>query len=133
MKKIYNYSIEKVVPVHVEPKVEYKRRMQWFEFRKVNAWDVIKVVANHFGVSVQDIQSPSRKQEFVQPRMYFAYLMRQDVGVSYANIGGFLNRDHCSILHYMRVLYGQMTYHVRVEDTVDELREKLLTIYCRMN
>ena len=62
MKKIYNYSVEKVVPVQFEPKVEYNRRMQWFEFRKVYPWDVIKVVADHFKVSVEDIQSPSRKQ-----------------------------------------------------------------------
>ena len=133
MKKIYNYSVEKVVPVQFEPKIEYKRRMMWFEFRKVNPFDVVKVVAEHFKVSIKDIQSPSRKQEFVQPRMYFAYLLRQDVGLSYATIGGFLNRDHCSILHYMRVLYGQMTYDVRVEDTIDELREKLFTVYCPKN
>ena len=133
MKKIYNYSIEKVVPVQVESKVEYKRRMQWFEFRKVNPFDVIKVVAEHFNVSVKDMQSPSRKQEFVQARMYFGYLLRNDVGHSYHSIGGLLNRDHASILYYLKTLYGQMTYDVRVEDTIDELREKLLTVYCPKN
>ena len=129
MKAVYTYSVEKVAPVAPEGKVEYSRPMKWYEFRKVNPFEVLRVCCEHFGVTVQEAQSANRKQPKVMARMYYGYLLREDVGLTFYTIGGFINRHHASVVHYVRTLTNQMPFDERIEDTLDILRQKLFEYY----
>ena len=131
MKSVYTYSVEKVAPVAPEGKVEYSRPMQWYEFRKVNPFDVLKVCCEHFGVTVQEAQSANRKQPKVMARMYYGYLLKEDAGLTYYTIGGFINRDHSSVVHYVRTINNQMPFDERIENTLDILRQELFDFYRR--
>lgn len=61
---------------------------------------IIEVVAEHFGVSPEDITSKKRNSEFVQPRQVVMYLCRKLTDTSYVNIGKLLGKkDHTTIIH----------------------------------
>ena len=61
---------------------------------------IINVVAEHFGVKVEDITSKRRNSEFVQPRQVVMYLCRELTDTSFADIGKMLGKkDHTTIIH----------------------------------
>jgi len=80
---------------------------------------IIEVVAEHFGVSADDITSKKRNSEFVQPRQVVMYLCRQLTTTSYVAIGKMLGKkDHTTIIHGVN----------KIEDEIqsnDELRSKI--------
>lgn len=47
-----------------------------------------------------NIRSSVRKKEYVEARMAFSKILR-DMGVTHVAIAAFLNKNHCSIVHYM--------------------------------
>ena len=50
-----------------------------------------------------DILESTRKREVVEGRVIFAKLMHLQNRHSLAKIGSFLNKDHCAIIHYLKV------------------------------
>lgn len=61
---------------------------------------IVSAVANHYGVTVADMKSPSRKREFVMARQMAMYLIRVCTGYSLLKIGQFFgDRNHATILH----------------------------------
>ena len=51
-------------------------------------------------IFVVDICNSTRKKECVEGRMVFARILR-GIGVTHVAIAEFLNKEHCSIVHYM--------------------------------
>jgi len=64
-------------------------------------------------------------------RMYYGYLLKEDAGITYYTIGGLINRDHSSVVHYVRTINNQMPFDDRIENTLDILRQKLFEVYRR--
>ena len=50
-----------------------------------------------------DVLETTRKREVVEGRVIFAKLMHLQNRYSLAKIGGFLNKDHSLIVHYLKV------------------------------
>lgn len=50
-----------------------------------------------------DILQETRKREVVEGRVIFSKLMHLQNRHSLAKIGSFLNKDHCTIIHYLKV------------------------------
>jgi chromosomal replication initiator protein len=64
---------------------------------------VLKAVAQHFALSVEEIKGPCRRQDIVLARHLAIYIIRQHLGESWKRIGQRLgNRDHTSIIHGYR-------------------------------
>lgn len=74
--------------------------------KSMTAKDVIEVVARFYELSIKDIVGSSRKKELVKPRQVSIYLIREELGSSYPNIGQELGgRDHTTAMHaYNKVL-----------------------------
>ena len=69
-------------------------------FRKTNHQNIIKTVADFYGVSLNDITKRSRKKEVVRPRQIAMYLLREEVKLSFPEIGIKLGgRDHSTVIH----------------------------------
>ena len=50
-----------------------------------------------------DILQETRKREVVEGRVIFSKLMHLQNRHSLSKIGSFLNKDHCTIIHYLKV------------------------------
>lgn len=46
----------------------------------------------------------NRKRECVDARMIYAYVLRHSVGASLASIGMSINKDHTTIIHYIKTM-----------------------------
>ena len=61
---------------------------------------IISVVAEHFGITADDITSKRRNSEFVLPRQICMYLCRKLTDESLQNIGKALGKkDHTTVIH----------------------------------
>ena len=61
---------------------------------------IIDVVAEHYGITSDDIVSKKRNSEFVLPRQITMYLIRNLTATSLTNVGKILGKkDHTTIIH----------------------------------
>ncbi len=73
--------------------------------RKNITIDVIKkLVCKHFNISIKDINSSSRKQNFVRPRQIAIYLSRRYTDLPLQTIGKSFNRYHATALHSIGIV-----------------------------
>jgi len=62
--------------------------------------DVIKTIAEFYGITEQEIYEKTRKKEVVKPRQIIMYILREDFDVSYPTIGEKLGgKDHTTVMH----------------------------------
>jgi len=88
---------------------------------------VVAVVAEHYGVTVEQLRGPKRDREIVVPRQIAAYLSREETDASLVRIGGALGgRDHSTIIHACGKIEREMSYDAELRREVALLREALL-------
>lgn len=87
---------------------------------------VIETVARHYGLSPEDLRGKSRSQEVAIPRQIAMYLMREELGMSLAEIGRELGgRDHTTVLYGCEKVAQAIEVDARLRREVLALREKL--------
>ncbi len=68
--------------------------------RTLNEDTIIDTVVTHFHISKDGILSKSRKQELAHPRQIIMFLLREELKLTYPNIGEILGgRDHTTVMH----------------------------------
>ena len=67
--------------------------------KKVTDAQILKAVADEFGVTIDDLISHSRRKEVVMPRQIAMYLLRDMLELSYPYIGEKMGRDHTTAIH----------------------------------
>ena len=72
---------------------------------------VIGATADAAGVSVDEILSPSRRQELVNARVVIAYRLIRDYGFGPVMIGRRLNRSHTAVWCYFRMYRRTPRYY----------------------
>jgi chromosomal replication initiator protein len=68
--------------------------------------DVINVVSDVTGISKKDILSTSRKCQIVLARNIVMYLMNVQLMKTTEKTGAFVNRDHTTCIHAVKVMKG---------------------------
>ena len=62
--------------------------------------DVVKIIANYYGIEEDAVYEKTRRREIVQARQVAMYLLREDFNVSYPLIGNKMGgRDHTTVIH----------------------------------
>ena len=87
---------------------------------------IIEVVAEHFGVSPEDITSKKRNSEFVQPRQVVMYLCRELTDTSFTNIGKLLGKkDHTTIIHGVNKVAAEIQTNEELRNKIDIITKKI--------
>lgn len=90
--------------------------------------DVIKkLVCKHYGISVKDIVSRSRKQTIVRPRQIAMYLTRRYTAQPLQFIGRSFNRYHATALHSIGAIEKELKRNGLVRKQIEFLIDKLDT------
>jgi chromosomal replication initiator protein len=63
---------------------------------------IFSIVKELTGISRETIQSKSRRRHIVKARMMAAWSLRKFTDYSYPEIGKILNRNHASIIYFVR-------------------------------
>jgi len=82
-------------------------------------------LAKQFKISVQDMQSKSRKKCIAFPRQVSMYLSRKMTDLPLVDIGRAFNRDHSTVVHAIRVITEAVARNASVRGQVDLLSKKL--------
>ncbi len=70
------------------------------EKRIITPQYILDIVADHFGLSIEDLQGSKRSKNIAYPRQISMYLIRQYTEANFTDIGKLLGgRDHTTIIH----------------------------------
>ena len=95
--------------------------------REVTPQVILDVVAEHYGVSSNDIIGGKRNSEIVVPRQIVMYLCREITDTSYKAIGILLgNRDHSTIISGDNKVRDKLAAgDTSIKSNIDTIRKKL--------
>ena len=95
--------------------------------REVTPQVILDVVAEHYGVSSNDIIGGKRNSEIVVPRQMVMYLSREITDTSYKAIGILLgNRDHSTIISGDNKVRDKLAAgDISLKSNIDTIRKKL--------
>jgi len=94
----------------------------------LSALTISEFVSAQFQVSVQDMQSRTRKKGVVFPRQVAMYLSRVHTTDSLADIGKVFGRDHATVLHAIKVVSDRIARDASVSSQVELLNKKVKQI-----
>lgn len=77
-----------------------KRNMVREPRRKLTPELILSLITETYGVSMKEICGKRRKKEIVIPRQLAMFMLRDEIGMNYVDIGGVLGgRDHSTVIH----------------------------------
>ena len=87
---------------------------------------IIKVVADHFGISPDDIISKKRNSEFVIPRQICMYMIREYTATSLESTAKILNKkDHTTVIHGINKIKEEMDKNTDIKNKVEIIKKKI--------
>ncbi len=90
---------------------------------------IIDVVAEHFGVSSEDIISKKRNSEFVIARQVVMYLCRELTDTSLANIGKILGKkDHTTVIHGIKKINEEINKSDEFNNKIEIIKKKIIPV-----
>ena len=70
---------------------------------KINIYDIQKITADHFNISISDLKSNKKGREFSYPRHLAMYLCRNLTYLPFKKIGeDFGNKNHTTVIHAVK-------------------------------
>ncbi len=98
---------------------------------KIDKWDITFISAAYFGVTVDDVRSPSRKYRLMHPRQIAMYLCRELTEYSTTEIAAFFHRDHTTIIHGSSRMVEKGLSNPDVAYDISRVRNGVLTLISR--
>ena len=83
------------------------------------------VVADYYGISVEDMKSKRRDKHIVFPRQVAMYLIREETPSSLPVIGQAFGRDHTTALHSIDKIQTEAKESGRLYDDIRTLRQRI--------
>ncbi|MDR1648966.1 MAG: chromosomal replication initiator protein DnaA [Synergistaceae bacterium] len=84
------------------------------------------LVAEHFGISIEDLTSPKRTAEITQARHIAMYLCRKVANLGYQSIAlAFKKKDHTTVLHADRKISKDIKSNASIREIVENITSKL--------
>lgn len=64
--------------------------------------NIMRIVAEYFGVTIEDLKGRSRAQSVSVPRKLACYVIKHTLPMSYEDLGTFMGlRDHSTVMYYI--------------------------------
>ena len=87
---------------------------------------VVEVVAEHFGITMDQITSKSRSNDVAKPRQIAMYLCKNMTDASLETIGKAVGgRDHSTVVHGIKKVGDDISTDTSVERLVATIRKKI--------
>ena len=91
--------------------------------------NIIKIVADFYGVNEKELIERSRKKEIVKPRQIVMYMMREELKSSFPFIGSKLGgRDHTTAIHACEKIDKEVNTDHNICDEINLIREKIYNL-----
>jgi len=88
--------------------------------------EILKAVAEHHNLRLEEIRGAGRRKEVVIPRQLAMYLIREITHMSLPEIGQFFDgRDHTTVLYAIQKIQESLDSDTRLQQTIKAIRERL--------
>jgi len=88
--------------------------------------ELIKTVAEFYGLNTESVCKKTRKKEVVRPRQIAMYILREDFNVSFPTIGDKMGgRDHTTVIHSCEKVKNDLKTDKLLEQQIGEIRSIL--------
>lgn len=90
--------------------------------------EVINLVADYFGVGVQQLKGERRTQIIAWPRQILMHLLRTDLKLPLEEVGRLIGgRDHTTVMHADKKVILAMQENASIHNQIGDIKKKLLT------
>ncbi len=94
--------------------------------KSVTAQEIIEQVAKYYNIEVVEIVSKKREKRIAHPRQIIMYLLREELSLSYPNIGTELGgRDHTTAMHAHTKIADEIKDDLKLKQDIDLIKERL--------
>jgi chromosomal replication initiator protein len=93
--------------------------------KNITVEGIKKGVCTEFGISIKDIESVSRKQEYVRPRQIAMFLCRRHTDQPIQAIGKSFNRYHATVIHSINSVEKELKLKGEMYKLIDIIEKKL--------
>lgn len=122
--KLYKIDLEDMTPASAEEAL--KDVIYPNKAKKVTFELITNIVAEQYGVTVENILSKRRTAEIVQARQVTMYLCRKLMDTSLSQIGSFLgHRDHTTVIHGISSVESELKINDEMKTKVDVIIKKI--------
>lgn len=92
----------------------------------INPKEIIKIVSKFYDIPTSALIGPKRARPIVTPRQYAMYLLKNDLGVSYVEIGRlFGGRDHTTVMHAVEKIAGTISSSPKLQMEISTIRKEM--------
>ena len=96
--------------------------------RIVTPNEVINLIANYYGLGVQQLKGERRTKAVVWPRQILMHLLRTDLKLPLEEVGRLIGgRDHTTVMHADKKVVLAMQTDQAVHNQIGDIKKKLLT------
>ncbi len=94
--------------------------------KSVSIKDVIKIIAEYYGIEEANIYKKGRKKEVIKPRQVIMYILRDDFDISFPSIGEKVgNRDHSTVIHSYEKIKSDLKTDPDLAQEISQIRSML--------
>ncbi|OGN07797.1 MAG: hypothetical protein A2750_01570 [Candidatus Yanofskybacteria bacterium RIFCSPHIGHO2_01_FULL_45_42] len=95
-------------------------------YRKTSPPAILKAVADFYNITPADLARRSRKKEIVKPRQVAMFLLREEVKLSFPEIGQKLGgRDHSTVIHACEKIKKEESFDDSLKNELVLIRERV--------
>jgi chromosomal replication initiator protein len=88
------------------------------------AGDILRAVSQYYRVSLEDLKSATRAQRIARPRQVGMYLLREDIKLSFPEIGRQLgDRDHTTVMHGIKKVANELSSDAQLRSELQAIRD----------
>lgn len=99
-------------------------------YRKTSPQIILKTVADFFSINQTDLIKRSRKKEVVKPRQIAMYLLREEVKLSFPEIGQKLGgRDHSTVIHACEKIRKEEQIDEPLKNELGMIRQRIYDVF----
>lgn len=94
--------------------------------RSLTPREVITTVASYFDISIEDVLGKSREKKLAFPRQIIMFLLREELKLSYPNIGDELGgRDHTTAMHAHTKISTNIDNDLKLKQDLEMIKQRL--------
>jgi chromosomal replication initiator protein len=122
--KITAYSDIEGTPITLE----FAKRIFKCESKKkaVTIEIIAEVIAEYYGITIQDLKSPARSHNISEPRRQVVYLAREMTKLSYEEIADYLEKKHTTMLYSYEKMVNETDRDAKIKELMIELKQAVL-------
>lgn len=127
-KLVATFELNKKIPTIEETKKILASILETKKEAVLTKKDIVSIVINFFEINKEDLMSKSRKKKVALPRQIIMFFFKQNLRMSYPEIGEYFKRDHTTALHAFKKITKEIDTNSKLAADIEYIKKSLSSI-----